>query len=277
MIAHQYGNLSMEIIILFFTGLAVGVISAFFGIGGGAVMIPVLYWLYPDFSSSQVIAISLGTIFINSSFNSYRFYKIKISPAPLTIFIFAITSMIGASFGNYVLGAMNTQLNKKIFATILFIIVIKLIFFKEKVNKQQRINEKPLIMTVTGLLGSFVSAITGLGGGIVYTPMLLTVAKLPVNTIPAYSNFAMAFASLWALVPFLLAPKAIVTSLPTYLQNSFWGEVNLAFIVIFISGSWISGHYGILLNQKIHSSNKKLWLALLLLFFSFKMLFEDLL
>jgi uncharacterized membrane protein YfcA len=264
----------MDFLILFITGLSVGIISAFFGIGGGAIMIPVLYWLYPQFSAPQVISISLGTIFINSSINSFRFHQLDLSPRTKTIFIFAFTTFIGASLGNVVLGFMNTQMNKKLFAIILILMVVKLLFFEtKKINSERK--EPVFIMALSGLLGSFISAITGLGGGIVYTPMFLTVAKLPLLYISAFSNVAMAFAALWAVIPYLMLPTKTMAELPNYLQNTFIGEVNIAFIAILIAGSWSSGKLGIRLNHKVQSSHKKLWLALLLLFFAIKMLAEE--
>ena len=56
-------------------GLAVGVISALFGVGGGVIAVPALVLLYPEVPQTSIIGVSLGMIFFNSLINSNNFYK----------------------------------------------------------------------------------------------------------------------------------------------------------------------------------------------------------
>lgn len=263
----------MEIAILFIIGLAVGILSAFFGIGGGTLMVPTLYWLYPQMSSSQIISISLGTIFINSIVNSFRFLQLKLSPSLKTILIFFLTAVLGTGIGHFILNQMNTAVSKKLFAIVLIITILKLFLFDKLFNKQSNdaVNDNPIVMLISGLLGSFVAVITGLGGGIVYTPMFLTVAKMPAMYVSAYSNMAMCFASFIGIIPFLFKSTSTVIDIKTPMHDFFIGDVNFALITVLICGSWLSGRYGVMMNQKVDSKNKKAWFGFILSIFALKM------
>jgi uncharacterized membrane protein YfcA len=266
----------MDFAILFFTGLVVGLMSSFFGVGGGSIMIPILYWLFPTLPSTSIIPISLGTIFLNTLFNNLRFYRMQLSPGKKTILIFIITCSLGALIGIQVVKFMDTQTNKMVFSIFLLIVVAKLLFSKKQPQKNTELKEPPVIMAITGIMGAFISSLTGLGGGIVYTPMLLTVAKVPVIHVTPFSNVAMCIAALVGVTPMLLVAAPTNTGLNSILNQFFVGQVNFAFIAILFVGSIISGHWGVRLNQKVDAHKKKLLLAILLAIFAGKTLFSTL-
>ena len=67
----------MDIIYLIITGMFVGLMSSFFGVGGGSLMMPILFMLYPDIPAQAIIPSSLGVIFLNSLINNYHFFVFK--------------------------------------------------------------------------------------------------------------------------------------------------------------------------------------------------------
>ena len=61
--------------ILLLAGVAVGVISAFFGVGGGVLIMPVLYSEFSFLPAQVAIASSLGLICLNSATNVFNFWR----------------------------------------------------------------------------------------------------------------------------------------------------------------------------------------------------------
>ena len=66
------------IVILIFCGMLTNLMSAIFGIGGGVLMVPILYTLFPDFPLQMVAATSLTIVIGSSLINLFYFYKQKI-------------------------------------------------------------------------------------------------------------------------------------------------------------------------------------------------------
>lgn len=262
----------MEFVILFILGILVGLLSSFFGIGGGSLMIPVLYALFPELTPKNVIAISLGTICLTSAVNNYHFKKINLLPSKKTIYIFALMGLIGTGIGLTLLDHINSKTSKLIFATILMITVVKSLIFHSKVSQNNELNEDSKIMSITGLVGSFISSITGLGGGIVFNPMLTYVAKIPVKYVSAFSNVAMFFASLMGVIPLVLEDTVYVKLNNSLLSNLFVGQINLGFTGIIFFASIASSKIGVKYNQRVRSNTKKALLTILLLFLSLKMI-----
>ena len=59
--------LVLTVVLLLFTGLSAGVLAGLLGVGGGIVIVPVLFWLapffkvHPDLSMHIAVATSLAT------------------------------------------------------------------------------------------------------------------------------------------------------------------------------------------------------------------------
>ena len=119
--------LSMLMVLVYVLGLAVGVISAFLGIGGGALIVPTLDILFPSLPRQAVIGTCLAMIVINSSINLFGFKRSGKWPLPF----FAIPLFIGGSIGNIIASNIATGISKSdlklIFAGILSLIVLSLI------------------------------------------------------------------------------------------------------------------------------------------------------
>ena len=122
----------MEYFFLLLLGSVTGFLSSFFGIGGGSLIVPMLYILYPSFPPSVVIPISLGTIFFVAVNNTIRFKKLDLTPQKSSFIIFGITCTIGALLGSLVTFIINRQQAKYIIGGLLFLIVAKLFLSKKK-------------------------------------------------------------------------------------------------------------------------------------------------
>ncbi len=259
-----------DIILLISCGLGVGFVSSFFGIGGGAIIIPVLFSLFPNLPAQALLPVSLGMIFFNTIINLFLFKKQSLLPSKKTFIILFAGCLIGALSGSSILYLIDSLMIKKIFAITLIVVSIKTFLSKEKTSSDT-LTEPPITLFLTGLAGAFLSAITGLGGGIIYVPIFMSVIKMPLKYISPFSNTAMLFASSLGLLPHLFKPLDLTSiELNEFYKMFYIGHVNFLFIFIMLIGASLSSRLGSNLNSKVSFNHKKIALGMLLLVFSLK-------
>jgi uncharacterized protein len=117
------------LLLLTVIGLIVGFFGGMFGVGGGVILIPALVYIIgmeQHTAQGTSVAILLPPIGIVAAYNYYKVGHVNIKYA----IIIAITFIIGSYFGSKLAVYLPDQVSKKIFAVILFLISIKMFFFK---------------------------------------------------------------------------------------------------------------------------------------------------
>jgi len=118
-----------ENITLVIIGLLIGLISGMLGIGGGAILIPILMGFY-GFSIKQAIGTSsfflVFPIGLLAALNYYKAGFVNIKYA----IILALSFFIGAFLGSIISIKLPISILKKIFAIYLLILGIKLLVTK---------------------------------------------------------------------------------------------------------------------------------------------------
>lgn len=261
----------MDYALLGLTGLAIGFLSSFFGIGGGSLIVPILYSIYPTLSDVQVIATSLSTIFLLSLMNTFQFYRRKNLPSRRVIVNFMFSASIGAVAGAKVTYLVDTATSKKIVAWVLLSIVIKLVVFERdrKAPQLQKLSDTKIF--ITGFLGAFVSSISGLGGGVIFIPLLISFAKVSMNSVSPFSNLAMVIATFMGAIPHLVSPPVPPVGFPEVLKPYFAGHINYAIVGVLIVGGLMSSRVGVIFNGRVPPVIKRYLLASLLLVLSIKL------
>ena len=245
---------------LLFIGLMVGLASSFFGIGGGAIIVPGLYFLYPQIPPQTVIACSLGVIFFNGLINTRHFWKLKQRPHFGVVIPLAAAMALGAPLGSFWAMSLPPLLLKKIFAVLLFLMALRLSFSRPAKSStpsvpstspplliKGRVAPRKVLKTLlVGLMAGIIAGLTGLGGGIIIVPTLIFLYQLPFSQVASYSNPAMALCALSGILTFLSGdpPNLAPTSLPEVFHGSQWGQFNLMIVFLLIASSWVSSYWG---------------------------------
>lgn len=251
----------MFYIFLLLTGYIVGFLSSFFGIGGGSLIIPVLYSLLPDSPHTFIIATSLGAIFLNTSLNSFRFFKQGLTPKFKIVLAMFSSITLGSLIAYFIVDSINKAQAKYIFSFILILMILRIVFTKNKISTSDQINEvySPQKMMITFFIGSIVSGVTGLGGGIIFVPMLMSFVKVRSMHLSIYSNLAMMITAATGIIGYFF--KTSPAPLPMQI-----GSVNVTLILLLFIGSIFSSKLGVKYNSLIKDhTKKKLLIALLLL------------
>lgn len=234
-------------------------------------MIPVLYALFPGLGPANIISISLGTIVLNTALNNWRFHKKGIFPSKKSALIIFATSAVGALIGAQLVYGLPAQTLKKIFGWLLIILAARVALAKKIQESSEGHNPKPAPLAITCLIGSFISSITGLGGGAIFVPFFLSFVKIPLNLVSPYSNAAMMAASLIGLLPHFFIQGSFDLANPLA-QKSFIGNVNLLFILCLFAGAFISSKAGVKLHGLSSARVKRFLLSTLLFGLALKIL-----
>jgi hypothetical protein len=118
------------IIIIILIGLAAGMLSGLVGVGGGIIIVPALVF-FLGFSQHQAIGTSLGILLLPAGIlaviNYYKkgFIDLKV------VFILFIGYVIGSYFGSSISLNVSQEALKKVFALMLIITAIKMLFFEK--------------------------------------------------------------------------------------------------------------------------------------------------
>jgi uncharacterized protein len=158
-------------------GIAIGILSGFFGLGGGLLLTPVLLLL----GTSPVVAISTSLLFsIGTSVSSvYGHLALKniIWKAALII---GASGIIGTQFARPLVLYLDEIGVGEIFLSIVYIILLSYFAYsllrKKKKKERKPVSQKLSIFLyiALGLFGGFMSAALGVGGGFIVVPLLVS-------------------------------------------------------------------------------------------------------
>ncbi|MCJ8322741.1 MAG: sulfite exporter TauE/SafE family protein [Rhizobiales bacterium] len=151
-------------------GLLAGVAAGLLGIGGGAILVPVLFQLFTflKVDPSITMHLSVGTslaIIIPTSIRSLKGHMAKGAVDVILLKSWIFPVLFGCVLGTIIASYVDGFLLKAVFAFFSTLIGLKLIFGKETwlISKQMpsKINNK----VISGVIGMF-STLMGIGGGI---------------------------------------------------------------------------------------------------------------
>lgn len=134
----KYQSMSTTtIILLILIGLAAGFLSGLIGVGGGIIIVPALVILL-GFSQKLAQGTSLGILLLPVGILAVlQYYKqgyLNIN----YVAIVSITFVLGGFLGSKLALSLSDEKMKKIFAVIMMIIAVKMLFFDNTKTKQAK-------------------------------------------------------------------------------------------------------------------------------------------
>lgn len=134
------------IILLIMIGLAAGFLSGLVGIGGGIIIVPALVLLL-GFTQKQAQGTSLGIMLlpigILAVFQYYKQGYLNVN----YVLIVASAFVVGGFLGSKLALSLSDEKMKKVFAVILFLISLKMLFFDKAPDKKTSISGHPTNVT----------------------------------------------------------------------------------------------------------------------------------
>lgn len=119
-----------EILVLICIGIAGGVLSGMFGVGGGIIIVPAFVF-FLGMSQHQAQGTSLGLMLlpigILAAYNYYKTGNLDVKAG----LIVAATFVIGGYFGSKLSLSIDQVTLKRVFGVLMLLVSVKLIFFSK--------------------------------------------------------------------------------------------------------------------------------------------------
>jgi len=130
------------IILLIIIGLAAGFLSGLVGIGGGIIIVPALVLLL-GFTQKQAQGTSLGIMLLPIGFLAViQYYKQGYLNVNYVLIV-ASAFVVGGFLGSKLALSLSDEKMKKVFAIILFLISLKMLFFDKAPDKKNSLSDHP--------------------------------------------------------------------------------------------------------------------------------------
>ncbi len=254
------------------TAIPVGFVAGLFGIGGGLITVPFLYYIFGQLGIDQIyiMHLAVGTSFAiiiptstvsvltHHKFNAVDFNIVK------NYGIFVITGVV---IGTIFAATLKTKTLVLFFSIVILFLGIYLLLIKER--KQNIVSEMKLYFKVIlGVIVGFISAIMGIGGAVMNVPIF----KYFGYTINKAIGSAAAIGFLIALfgaIGFLISGSYLKTNLPLSI-----GFVNIPAFLIFIPITTFMARLGARTVHKIDKNKISKIFGFFLLMVAIKFLFE---
>ena len=254
------------------TAIPVGFFAGLFGIGGGLISVPFLYYLFSSFGvdPSYVMHLAVGTSFsiiiptsIVSVMTHHKFKAVDFS----VVKTYGGFVVIGVILGTIFAASINTKPLVLFFSIVVFFLAFYLFFLKEK-EKNIKIKMKISAKIFFGFLSGFISAPMGIGGAVMNVPILKFFGYSINNAIGSAAAIGFLIA-LFGAMGFLITGSYLDVNLPLSI-----GFLNIPAFLIFIPITTFMARIGARTVHKINKERISKYFGIFLLVIGSKFLFE---
>ena len=219
------------LLIMSVTAIFAGFFAGFFGIGGGIITVPCLFYIFGaiGMDKSFIMHLAVGTSFaiivptaIMSVYTHYKHKAVDFS----VIRNYGIFVVAGVIIGTFFAASMQTKSLVLFFSIVMYLLALNLIFLKEKVK--MRLKFSLLQRSALGLIVGFVSSLMGIGGAIMNVPILKFVGYTINKAIGSAASIGF-FISVFGCLGFLITGILVKIDMPFSV-----GFINVPAFLIFI-------------------------------------------
>jgi len=258
--------------LMIFTAIPVGFFAGLFGIGGGLISVPFLFYLFSSFGidPSYVMHLAVGTSFsiiiptsIVSVMTHHKFRAVDFN----IVKTYGGFVVAGVIFGTIFAASLNTKPLVLFFSIVVFFLAFYLLFLKEK-EKNIKLKMKISSKIFFGFLSGFISAPMGIGGAVMNVPILKFFGYSINNAIGSAAAIGFLIA-LFGAIGFTITGSYLGVNLPLSI-----GFLNIPAFLIFIPITTVMARIGARTVHKIDKQRISKYFGIFLLVIGSKFLFE---
>ena len=254
------------------TAVPVGFVAGLFGIGGGLITVPFLYYIFNSLGINQqylmhlAVGPSFAIIIPTSTVSVLTHHKFKAVDFDI-VKSYGIFVILGVIFGTIFAASLKTKSLVLFFSIVILFLGIYLLLIKEK-EKNIIIKIKLHLKIILGFIVGFVSAPMGIGGAVMNVPILKFFGYSINKAI--FSAAAIGFLiALFGAIGFLITGSYLKTNLPLSI-----GFLNIPAFLIFIPITTFMARIGARTVHKIDKNKISKFFGIFLLLISAKFFYE---
>ncbi len=254
------------------TAVPVGFFAGLFGIGGGLITVPFLYYIFSQLGIDQqyIMHLAVGTSFAiiiptstvsvltHHKFKAVDFYIVK------NYGLFVISGVV---IGTIFAASLKTKSLVMFFSIVILFLGIYLLLLKEK-EQNILVEMKLYLKIILGFIVGFVSSIMGIAGAVMNVPILKYFGYSINKAIGSAAAIGFLIA-LFGATGFLISGKYLNTELPM----SF-GFINIPAFLIFIPITTFMARFGAKTVHKIDKKKISKFFGIFLLMVSIRFFYE---
>ena len=280
---------SINILLPIGLGLAVGLLSGLFGVGGGFLMTPLLIML--GIPSTVAAATDSNQIVAASTSGTYAHWKVGNVDFKMGLYLLA-GGFVGGLLGVEGIKVLRAMGNADFVIKITYVLMLGIVGAYMFIESLQSMRKKPsetatvqkeskigaflkslplqtefeksgvthsiLVPLILGCLVGILAAIMGVGGGFLMVPIMFYILRMPMHVIVGTSLFQILFTCIEV----------------TFLQSYTNHTVDFTLAVLLLVGSTIGAQVGAVFGRKLKGEQLKILLAIIVLVVTVKIVFD---
>ena len=280
---------SINILIPVGLGLAVGLLSGLFGVGGGFLMTPLLIMF--GIPSTVAAATDSNQIVAASTSGTYAHWKVGNVDFKMGLYLLA-GGFVGGLFGVQAIKVLRAMGNADFVIKMTYVLMLGIVgayMFIESVQSMRKkkadgmkiekestmakflkslplqthfeksgVTHSVLVPIIFGGFVGILAAVMGVGGGFLMVPVMVYILRMPMHVVVGTSLFQILFNCIE------------VTFLQAYTNHN----VDFILAVLLLIGSTFGAQVGVVFGRKLKGDQLKVILAVIVLVVTVKIIFE---
>ena len=256
------------------TAIPVGFMAGLFGIGGGLITVPFLFYIFESLglNPTYVMHLAVGTSFaiiiptsIVSVITHHKFKAVDFN----IVKTYGLFVIIGVIIGTIFAATLKTKSLILFFSIIIFFLSFYLLLTKErKKEKKIKTKIKLYIKIIFGFFSGFISAPMGIGGAIMNVP-ILKFFGYPINRAIGTSSAIGFLIAFFGAFGFIISGSYLKAEIPLSI-----GFLNIPAFLIFVPITTFMAKIGASTVHKINKNKISKYLGIFLLLVASRLLYE---
>jgi uncharacterized membrane protein YfcA len=254
------------------TAVPVGFVAGLFGIGGGLITVPFLYYIFGELGidTQYIMHLAVGTSFAiiipTSTVSVLTHHKFKAVDFDI-VKSYGIFVVFGVIIGTIFAASLKTKSLVLFFSIVILFLGVYLLLLKEK-EKNIIIKIKLHLKIILGFIVGFISAPMGIGGAVMNVPILKFFGYSINKAIGSAAAIGFLIA-LFGATGFLISGSYLKTNLPLSI-----GFLNIPAFLIFIPITTFMARIGARTVHKIDKNKISKFFGIFLLLIAAKFFYE---
>lgn len=265
-------------ILLLLVGALVGFYSGLIGTGGNIILIPAFDVLfhYLKIPENEMVKFIIAHSFFVTAFTglsvSYKQYKVK-NLYLKDVMLISLVGMLSAVFMTELI-KNGTWYHKSdfdwVFLSLLLILAFRMLFYQQESPSNKNSTDGRQYFPIIGIVTGTISALSGLGGGVVVIPILTDILNVPIKKASSISIGVVAMLAIPISISYLTIEdqSTLKQILPTQV-----GYISLLIAAPVLIGIFSTAGWGVRTAQVTNPRKLRLILGMVVLVLCVKMIY----